>query len=1093
MRMTVSTRKKVLIGAGGVLGILVLALLLAPVFLDLNKYKPQIATEVRKATGRELVISGPAELSLLPVPTVRLTGVKFLNERGAQNPNMVEVKSVTVKPALFPLLAGRIAVDEVVLLEPKIVLEVNAEGKPNWEFTPSVAEARPAAPRPGTPTPVSLGRMTIDNGTLLFSDSRAGVSMTAEKANFTASVGSFDGPYALAGSATVNGGPLRLDLDVGAKGNDGFAVRFALEAGGGRLGFKGKLSELGPDAKVNGLAEASAESLTTFVATLASLAGKPAPPLPPLLAGKFSFDGGLEASQTRIAASDFKLALAGDSGSGSLTVTFKPTLAVEGKVSLPRLDLDRVLAGLAAAPAPPASAPPVPAKAAPSGASGTSMLESLAAKLSIEAAEVVYNQRPVRNVAIELDAKGGAVAVPKLSATLPGEMVLQARSTMSGDPAQPTVSGDFSLVGPKLRDTLDWLAIDTSSVPAGKLQRLSLKGRLGSSGGSVQVSDAAFELDDIKGSGGVTVTFSVPLTIVTRLDLDAVDIDSFLVKATAGDKKPATPAPAATPGRPVPAGPTLGLKLTLARAVYNKETISGIALDVAVQGNLLKINDVKVSNLAGARLAVRGSVANYDSTLPRADVAFNFEAPDIGRVLKVAGTTAPANLGQVTASGAINGTVEAMTFREVNLGAQGQVARIDGTLTMPGAAKGPPSSIGYKGRIIAQGHTIEGTVDAKVGDRPSISADLKTTLLDLDKLGGAAPAAARGGQGTAPAAGSGSSGGGSSGGALAGLRAFDASLKLTAGTVVSSPLRISNADIALTLRNGVLTLQHLKGGLFSGTVGMAGTIDASQPALALDLRGDVNGIHVGEMLRSLSGTNVFGGSIKVTVDGRLNANGITLKAQGAAPAQLRASMAGGAQVGGHIFMGADKALTALGSMAAGAAGGVIDNTLGNLLGGVTGQKGGVGVGNFLNAVALVLNRFINRDNPISGRIDIAGGMLTDRNLVVAGDRATANIDTRTNLAASSTDTKINFMIAEDGSAPYLIATARGPFSNLSYGAVRGTAKDPPGMVNTLGNAVPSIIPGLGGNQGGSQGGGGNQGGGGQRPQINIPIPNIFGR
>jgi hypothetical protein len=39
---------------------------------------------------------------------------------------------------------------------------------------------------------------------------------------------------------------------------------------------------------------------------------------------------------------------------------------------------------------------------------------------------------------------------------------------------------------------------------------------------------------------------------------------------------------------------------------------------------------------------VRGAVADYDSALPHADIAFNFEAPDIGRVLKVAGATAPA-------------------------------------------------------------------------------------------------------------------------------------------------------------------------------------------------------------------------------------------------------------------------------------------------------------------------------------------------------------------------------------------------------------------------------------------------------------------
>ena len=41
--MTPSTRKKVLIGAGSVLGVLIVALLITPFFLDLNSFKPQIA------------------------------------------------------------------------------------------------------------------------------------------------------------------------------------------------------------------------------------------------------------------------------------------------------------------------------------------------------------------------------------------------------------------------------------------------------------------------------------------------------------------------------------------------------------------------------------------------------------------------------------------------------------------------------------------------------------------------------------------------------------------------------------------------------------------------------------------------------------------------------------------------------------------------------------------------------------------------------------------------------------------------------------------------------------------------------------------
>ncbi|HYD08156.1 MAG TPA: AsmA family protein, partial [Reyranella sp.] len=826
----------------------------------------------------------------------------------------------------------------------------------------------------------------------------------------TASVGSIDGPYSLAGSATVNNAPLKIDLAVGAKGNGGMPARLALEAGGGKLSFDGKLSELGPDAKVAGTASVSAESLTGFVATLVSLSGQPVPPLPALLASKFSFDGAVELSQTQIAARDFKLALAGDSGSGSVAVTLKPQLAVDAKLALPRIDLDRVIAGLQAPPAPAApAAPTTPARpsapAAPTSGSGASILDGLTAKIAIEAQEVVYNKQPVRNVAIELDAKGGAVAVPKLNATLPGDMALQARSTLSGT----TVSGDFSLVGPKLRDTLQWLAIDVSQVPPNKLQKLSLKGRLGSSGGAVQVRDAAFELDDINGRGGVTVTFSVPLSIVTQLDIDTVDLDSFMAKPANGQKKAATPA-AATPANRRPAtGPTVGLKLKLAKAIYNKETIGGIEVDLGLRGRTLELRDLKVSNLGGARLAVRGTVTDYDQPLPRFDTAFNFEAPEMARVLRIAGATAPDGIGQVTARGGVSGTVEALTFRELDVAAQGQSARIDGTLSMPGAAKGPPSTIGYKGKITANGQTIEGTVEAKVADRPHVTADLRTSLLDLDKIGGAAaaPAPQRGGRPAAPAA-----AGGQQPIDTAALRAFDASFRLVAGTLVSSPLRLHNADVALTLKDGLLTLQHLKGGLYGGTVDLSGTVDGRKQAVAIDFKGNASGINLGEMLRSTSGSNVFGGQVKVTVDGTLSANGITLHGAGATREQIRGSMVGGANLSGHVFVGADKALIALGSGAAGAVGGVIDNTLGNVLG-VVGQRGIAS--NLLTAASVVLNRFVNRNNPISGHLDIAGGMLTDKGLAVSGDRATARISTRTNLVAATTDTTVNLMIAEDPS------------------------------------------------------------------------------
>ena len=523
--MAKGKRNGLLIGVAGFVGLLIVALLAAPQFIDVAAYKPEIVAQVKRATGRDVVIEGPIRLSLLPTPAVALDGVKFFNLPGSKNPDMVEVKSVVVKPVLLALLRGEVEPGEVTLVEPKIVLEINAEGKPNWEFTPSVAEAVPAAAKPASPKPLSLGRLTVQNGTLIFSDSRAGLSVSAGKANFSASVGSIDGPYALAGGAVVNDAPLRIDLAVGAKTAAGHAVDVALEAGGGKLAFKGTLSELGPAARLSGRASAASDNLVAFAET-PDQDGRPAAAAPAAAAGRQ-----VQLRRSRRALADRRGGprLQADPGPGQRRglVRVEPRARTLGRRQLQRQPArsrplaggagiarqcgDPAGAGTATPAAGPAAAPAAPAP--PAAAAG--WLANLSAKLAFEVGEVIYNARPLRGVALQLEARGGAVAVPKFTATLPGDLVVQASSTLSGDPARPTASGAFSLVGPRLRETLAWLAVDVSAIPAGKLTRLAMNGRMGVDGRQRAGDRRHFELDDLKGTGGIVVAFAVPLSVTT--------------------------------------------------------------------------------------------------------------------------------------------------------------------------------------------------------------------------------------------------------------------------------------------------------------------------------------------------------------------------------------------------------------------------------------------------------------------------------------------------------------------------------------------------------------------------------------------------
>ena len=84
------------------------------------------------------------------------------------------------------------------------------------------------------------------------------------------------------------------------------------------------------------------------------------------------------------------------------------------------------------------------------------------------------------------------------------------------------------MAGPKLRDTLAWLGIDVSGVPADKLQKLDLKGKLASTASGLQIAGLTVDLDGqpAKGSGGVT--FAMPLTAVATLQIDRFDLDAYM-------------------------------------------------------------------------------------------------------------------------------------------------------------------------------------------------------------------------------------------------------------------------------------------------------------------------------------------------------------------------------------------------------------------------------------------------------------------------------------------------------------------------------------------------------------------------------------
>jgi uncharacterized protein involved in outer membrane biogenesis len=207
------------------------ALGLAYASFDPEALKPRVAAAVEARTGRQLVLAGPVGLKLSLFPTVTLQDVALANMPSGSRPEMARVERVEAEFALLPLLSRRLELRRVVLRSPDLLLETDAEGRPNWAFAPpaaaaqsSPADAPPAAPPPPgdveadtpRPPPFSLERITVTDGRVVYRNGVTGRTRILAVERFrTEPVAALAGLLRLDGAVTLDELPVTVAGEVG--------------------------------------------------------------------------------------------------------------------------------------------------------------------------------------------------------------------------------------------------------------------------------------------------------------------------------------------------------------------------------------------------------------------------------------------------------------------------------------------------------------------------------------------------------------------------------------------------------------------------------------------------------------------------------------------------------------------------------------------------------------------------------------------------------------------------------------------------------------------------------------------------------------
>ena len=85
--------RKLLIGVGILVLLLVVAVIAIPLFVSVDSLKAELVTKVKDATGRDLRINGKVSFSVVPSLALEAQDVSFSNPPGAASPDMAKSAS----------------------------------------------------------------------------------------------------------------------------------------------------------------------------------------------------------------------------------------------------------------------------------------------------------------------------------------------------------------------------------------------------------------------------------------------------------------------------------------------------------------------------------------------------------------------------------------------------------------------------------------------------------------------------------------------------------------------------------------------------------------------------------------------------------------------------------------------------------------------------------------------------------------------------------------------------------------------------------------------------------------------------------------
>lgn len=777
--------KKILIGTGVLLVVVLGGALIAPSFIDWNARLPDITRQVKSATGRDLAVDGRLELRVLPTPMLTARGVKLGNVPDGQAPYMATLDAVEVRVALMPLLSGEVQVERIRLVKPTFAIEKYADGRTNLEFQggdgaparvtePQSVEAGTtgATAQPGgAGLGVRLDNFEIIDGTVVYHDVAAGTRETVEDITAQLRAASLEGPFDAQGEARVRGVPLAFEVSLSQIiAGRTIPINARINAPGGTVvEVSGAALELELAPRFKGKVKIEGRNLADLLKAATGDAGALG-----VLAHDFALEGAVNATASSGELSELELRLADTRATGALMADWDEGVDFNVDLKATRFDADAFLStagdgaarsansqadkagpdgtgNSAVAPAPPKNGAAGAGFALPQGVTGV-------VALSVDA--VTFKGGLMRDVRLNAELADGELTLSQFQLQAPGVTDLALFGFVKPQDGQPRFNGDLEIFTADPSGLAAWLGVQVPEGVAGRVKRVSLKSKVSADQDQVTLSNLALTGDRTQVTGGVTVALRARPSFGADLSIDGLNLDTYMNgNGVNGAAPKATQKAAAQPQQP-PADQSqvaqamdlaatwaavgalndfdANLKVKMGNLTTGGRAVRNLTFDGTLYAGTLDLRALSVGDVAGAGAKLAGRFTGFGGVPEMTGVTLKSQVKDANAAAAAFGVAGlPKGFGAVTLDATAEGSLLKPSFTT-------QVSALGGTYTAAGRFSLLPIGFGYEGQVSAK-HPDAAKMLGRLGYVPTgplgdldVSAALKTdgTSHDITDLKG---------------------------------------------------------------------------------------------------------------------------------------------------------------------------------------------------------------------------------------------------------------------------------------------------------------------------------------------------------------------